>query len=223
MPYDLLYDPNGNLIPPGKTYRVLDWQVFNDATVPAWLTAAGAVTIDEMYWSPGRLKNATGAVSGNTASFTLAYDILLSQFQAIDMIVDGFSCDTGNNALVSVNLDCSNAAKTHGMGFYQDNSAIVAGTSPSRSVIYNAGGNVEKDMNYLINGSYENHQKTISYRVYPARFGGYFMESDGLVTSHFDKTKWVAASLVRPSITITTHSAAARVMRLTRLRIGFWT
>lgn len=222
MAYDLFYDPNGDLVPPGKTHRVLDWQVFNDATLPTWLTAVGTVGIDAMNFACGRAKSTSGAVIGDTASFTLAFDVLLSQFQAIDLIVDGFSCDTGNNTIMSINLDCANAAKTQGMGFYQDNSAIVSGVSPSKSIIYNSGGNVTKDMHYLINGTNEQHQKTIGYRIYPALSGGYFMESDGVITSHFDKTTWVSTSLVRPSITLTTQSAAARVLRLSRLRIGFW-
>ena len=205
-------------VPPGRYYREYVWQAINDATVPAWLTATGTVTIDSVTNNAGKIKLATTAVANNSAKIELAHDIRYEYFAAVDLIVHGWSFDTDDTAKIEPVLAIDNWGANHGGRFSQPN---TGGRVVGR--IHNVGGDVTKTMHERwVGDSHGNKSKSIMVRAYP-KDGGISLFRDGeLVDSFFDKTKWVTAGAVKPVVEITTREAVAHSMSFGLVAVRMW-
>jgi hypothetical protein len=91
-------DHLGNLIPPGRTHKILRWECWNDVALPSWLTSdQGTVTFPAPVSGAsgiGKVRVTTGAVSGNQANIKLAFSIDPSVFAAMIFTVEGLQYDT---------------------------------------------------------------------------------------------------------------------------------
>ena len=207
-------------VPPGRYYREYVWQAINDATVPAWLTATGTVTIDSVTNNAGKIKLATTAVANNIAKIELAHDIKLERFAAVDLIVHGWEFDTDDSTKIQVSLGIDNWNNNHGGRFWQPtpNGTVVG-------KIHNVGGDVDKVMRELWVGKghgHGNRSKSVMVRAYPQQ-GGLALFRDGeFVDSFFDKSKWVVGGTVKPSIEIMTREAVSHWMAFGVVSVRMW-
>lgn len=220
--YKHAVDIFGNKVPPSKCYRELDWQVFNDATVPAWLTAVGTVSLVNMTAGVGAASLTTTATLNNNSSLKLAWALTASRFAAIDIRIDGLVFDTEDKNKVDFAMCLDNWSAKHGIRVYQPASAVDL-TAQTTSMILNAGGNLTAPLNHRVIGdSNGTKSKSIGLRLIPSEYGGEFYEGDALVNSFSSGAKYVTGSSISPSIELTTREAVAHAVKFSRLRIGFW-
>lgn len=220
--YKHAVDSLGNKLAPSKCYRELDWQVFNDVTLPSWLTSTGTPTLDNMTSSVGACKMTTTAVNGNKVSLQMAWPITVNRFAAIDLRIDGLAFDTDGTNALEFGMCLDTWASKHGIRVYQPASAVAL-TAQTTSMILNTGGNLTAPLNHrLIGDSNGLGRKSLMLRLIPSEYGGEFYEGDALVNSFSSGAKYVTASAITPSIELTTREAVAHSFSFSRLRIGFW-
>lgn len=224
MSFDIANNPfGGGLIPPGKFFRDLDWQIFNDATLPSWLTLSGTAgyssTLSSVATTVGQVNFITNTTINSIIYLQLAHDIRLETFAAVDLMIDGLTFDTDDSSKISFALGIEDWSANEGMRFYQDASNVSV-----MSLMHNVlSGDTTKVMNYRFVGDGNGPtMKSIGMRVIPHQRGGVLLENGELIGSHFDPTTWVVAGTVKPLLEFKTLEAVSHRMSFSRLRLRLW-
>lgn len=224
MSFDIANNPfGGGLIPPGKFYRELDWQIFNDATLPSWLTLSGTAgyssTLSSVATTVGQVNFITNTTINSIIYLQLAHDIRLETFAAVDLMIDGLTFDTDDSSKISFALGIEDWSANEGMRFYQGASNVSV-----MSLMHNVlSGDKTKVMNYRFVGDGNGPtMKSIGMRVIPHQMGGVLLENGELIGSHFDPTTWVVAGTVKPLLEFKTLEAVSHRMSFSRLRLRLW-
>lgn len=218
MNYEGAQETQSGRLPPGKFFRELDWQVFNDAIVPSWLTSSGVVSLSSVATTVGSVNLTTTATVNTAVVVEVAFDIKLERFAAVDFIVDGLTFDTDDRAKIGFSLGIDDWTGNEGMRFYQE-PADVSVTSR----MHNVGGDVLKVMNYrFIGDGNGTNMKSVGIRVIPGNAGGQLLENGEVMGGHFAPATWVTSGAVKPHLSLVTREAVAHTMSFSRLRLRLW-
>lgn len=215
LPRSWHLDPDGKLIPFGKTKITSEANFVTASALPAWLTTPTGVTTfrgpDVSYH--GCVQLATGANVGDTASVATTPALESDLYEAILFEIEGFRYGTASNCPVDLQFGIFGAGN---VGAYVEQAYnavdfhLHSGAALSVEALYDARAGGESAL-----------RRHIGFLLCPRLKEAFFLDS-GQIVAWADVAADYSNGLVTPQLVITNQQATAHSCRFFQARLSVW-